>query len=541
MKFPVLLLGTAVLLACVLSVGAEAQEPVQYNAGVAVGPLRLLADVSPNGVWTGSFKMYAQESGPTSVFDLEIADLGQTPSGNKMSVERGQGVRSAAAWIDVASEVRIAGGEQREIPVTVSVPRNASGVYSAFISIRLRPDEPRAGISALVVPAIEVEVLVKVRGSGPLELRTERVELGSAADGTQRVMAEIVNTGVWICKVGGDLLFYPESGGFPERVELPVRRDGRPYSVYPGQKLILNCAPSRTIPPGRYSAMSRLDLGDRRESRSRFDLTVGGTGGIAQPSGGGVELGTDLVVDDPMYTIRMPAGAQRTVAIRLSNTGDEPIAVGVATHGARLESDGRWTYATTEADHPGLTVEVSLDSLLIEPQSSATVKATVTAEKDASLAATVIEGVRFTGAAVKPAGERQIVYDAGALIVIEPVGAGAASLEVSGLELGRMAPDKNPGSAILTISNHGEGVGEIQGTVTLRHESGKLIAEMAIGGQHWQKIMPGGNRKFRMRLPIVDEGTFIVAAELSQKGRPDEPLRAEASFISTEGIPEGLR
>ncbi|MCK4512969.1 hypothetical protein KAW64_14585, partial [bacterium] len=283
------------------------------------------------------------------------------------------------------------------------------------------------------------------------------------------------------------------------------------------------------------------DLGDGRESRSQFDLAVGGTGGSAQLSDGGIELGTELVVDDPIREIRLPAGGERSVAIRLRNTGDEPIAVGVAIHDARLESDGRWTYAAAETEHVGLTVDVSVDSLVIESRSSTTLKATVAAKKDAHLSSTIIKGIRFTGNASGQSGNGRTVYDTGALIVIEPFGAGTASLAVSDLELIRMIPDRNPGAAILTVANHGEGVGEIQGSVALKRDSGELIAEMVIGEQRWVRIMPGGQRKFRMSLPIVDEGTFVITAELSQKGRADDVLRAETSFASTESIPEGLR
>ncbi len=529
------------LFAGALSVDADAQEPEQYGAGIAAGPLRLRADVSPGGVWSGSFKMYGQEGGPVSVFDLEVTDLAQTAGGSKMSVERGQGIRSAADWIDVASDVTIAGGEQREIPVTVSVPGHAYGVYSAFISVRFRPEEQSAPVSAVVVPVIDVEVLVMVRGTGPLELRTERVEIASAGNGEQRVIAEIANTGVWICQVKGDLLFYPESGGFPDRIELPVLADGRSYEVYPGETLILDYKTSKAIPPGRYSAVSRLDLGEGRESRSQFDLTVGGAGGIAQLSDGGIELGTELVVDDPIREIRLPAGGQRSVAIRLRNLGDEPIAVGVAIYDARLESDGRWTYAATATEYPEFTVEVSLDSLVIEPRSSTTLKATVSAKKDARLPSTAVKGVRFTGNAPGTTGNGRTIYDTGVLIAIQPVGAGTASLEVSGLEFIRMAPGKNPGAAILTVANSGQGVGEIQGSVTLKRDSGELITDMVIGSKRWERVMPGGNRVFRMSLPIVDEGTYILTAELSQKDRPDDVLSAETSFTSTEGYPEGLK
>jgi hypothetical protein len=64
---------------------------------------------------------------------------------------------------------------------------------------------------------------------------------------------------------------------------------------------------------------------------------------------------------------------------------------------------------------------------------------------------------------------------------------------------------------------------------------------MAIGSRSWERVMPGGERKFRMSLPLVAEGTFTVSVDLEQNGGEADPLYADATFTSTDVVPEGLR
>ncbi len=538
-----LILCLIIVLACVFASSVAAQETEIRQGGIGIGPLKLVADVAPGQTWEGSFRIIGSVPGRRSVFDIEVRDLMQSLIGHKESVDIGRGARSASDWVIVESEVDIEGNGQRDVPVAINVPDDAYGAYSSFLVVNLRPDRPAAQLSATVIPTVNVEILVRVRSSGPLELGVEGVELRRANDGETEILVDVRNTGVWVSELHGDILMYPQAGGFPERIELPYRSDGRPFELYPGQTIQLRARAPR-VPPGTYRTVGRLELGERRESRSEFTLTVAGTGGgalSAAHADAKTEIGTDLWIEQPVHEISLPPGAVRSVPIRVSNLGEETITLDVVVEDARLESDGRWTYSDSPVSTSGLTVEVVPDTLVVGPNASAAVKATVQLDRDASLSSTVTKGVRFIGRTGPETGEWQTVYDVGALIVIESRSGGDASLAIENLELVRSHPQSNPGSAVLTVTNHGGGVGEIKGRVALMSELGDLIAELAIGSRNWERVMPEGQRKFRMPLPLVADGVFVVRVELEQKNAPGDVLRTDASFTSTESIPEGLR
>ncbi len=537
-----LTLCLVVVLAATLATSVVAQETEVREGGIGIGPLKLMADVSPGQTWEGSFRIVGSVPGRRSVFDIKVQDLRQSAIGHKEAIDIGTGARSASDWIVVDSEISVDGTEQRDVSVSVPVPEDAFGTYSSFLVVNLRPDRPSAQLSATVVPTVNVEILVRVRSSGPLELGVEGIELSSSG-GESELLVDVRNSGVWESELRGDVLMYPESGGFPERIELPYRSDGRPFELYPGQTIRLR-TPTPRVPPGTYRAVGRLELGERRESRSEFVLVVSGAGSAAAAAsvkGTKSELGTDIWIEQPVHELSLPPGAVRSVPIRVSNLGESAVTLDVIVETARLESDGQWTYASAPVPSPGLSVAVSPDTLVLGPKASTAVRATVQMDRDAELDQTVTKGVRFVGRPGDDGGEWQTVYDAGALLIVKPRGAGRAALRVKNFELVRSHPESNPGSAVLTIANEGDGVGEVRGRVLLQSEAGELIAEMAIGNRNWERVMPQGERKFRMSLPLVAEGVFTVSVDLEQKDGEGEPLTADASFTSTETVPEGLR
>lgn len=537
-----LTLCLVVVLAATLATSVVAQETEVREGGIGIGPLKLMADVSPGQTWEGSFRIVGSVPGRRSVFDIKVQDLRQSAIGHKEAIDIGTGARSASDWIVVDSEISVDGTEQRDVSVSVPVPEDAFGTYSSFLVVNLRPDRPSAQLSATVVPTVNVEILVRVRSSGPLELGVEGIELSSSG-GESELLVDVRNSGVWESELRGDVLMYPESGGFPERIELPYRSDGRPFELYPGQTIRLR-APAPRVPPGTYRAVGRLELGERRESRSEFALVVSGAGGAAAAAlveGAKSELGTDIWIEQPVHELSLPPGAVRSVPIRVSNLGESAVTLDVAVEDARLEPDGQWTYASSPLPSTGLSIEVVPDTLVLGPKASSAVRATVQMDQDAEFESTVTKGVRFVGRRGDDDGEWQTVYDAGALLIVKPRGAGRAALRVKNFELVRSHPESNPGSAVLTIANEGDGVGEVRGRVLLQSEAGELIAEMAVGNRNWERVMPQGERKFRMSLPLVAEGVFTVSVDLEQKDGEGEPLTADASFTSTETVPEGLR
>jgi hypothetical protein len=535
------LAALALLTAVLLSSAAYSQEPGERLGGVAVGPTLFDLDVRPGETWRGEIAIVAGAYGRPTTLDLGVADLIQDENGVKSSVERGLGVRSAAGWIDVPSELTVNGGERVDVPVVLTCPGDAFGAYSALILVKLRPEASEGTMVAQLIPAISVEFLVRVRSEGTLRLEVEGVDY-RATGGSPSLSIAVRNTGVWRTDVTGDILLYPESGGFPERARVPLRSNGRPISLYPGMLVRLECDLSRRLPSGAYAALARLDLGGGRESRARFSMEVGG--GISEGEGErNAELGTDLWLDETLFELTLPPGAVRSVPVRVQNLGDYAIALEATLEDARLEEDGSWTFGQSDTPVAGLTIDVSPTSLTVEPKRTGQFRASVKLDKSGPLESAVVKAVRLQGGNVGgSAGDGwETIYDTGALLVVTPAGSGDAAIEITSLRLVRTSPDRNPGSAVLSLENSGGATGSVKGTMILRRTSGQIIATMTMGADNWEPVMPRGRREFRMPLPIVDQGEFVVEAELVQKGSSLGALRADAIFTSTEAIPEGLR
>jgi hypothetical protein len=509
-------------------------------SGVAVGPTLFEIDVRPGEVWRGEFTVVTTGYGKPATLDLVVADLAQNPTGAKMAVEPGMGSRSAAGWIDVPSEVTLSGGERRVVPLSVQCPEGSFGSYSAFIVVKLRPESTDSRMVTEIIPGINVEILARVRSQGALHLDVESLEFRDAV-WRPTLLLTIRNAGVWKSDVHGDVLLYPVSGGFPERVNIPFRPDGQPFALYAGQLLSLACPLTAKLPPGPYDAVVRLDLGQGRESRARFSVDIGSNETVEGSPEGRAELGTDLWLEEDMFELSLPPGGTRSVPVRLKNLGDEPIALTAAVEDARLEPDGAWTFGGALTPVPGLHVKISPDSLVVAPKRTAVVRASVSLDRDATVASTTVRGVRLTSSPTEAGEGRESIYDTGALLVLTPATGGRAAPSIAALELIRSDPERNPGSAVLAVVNRGLATSNIKGTIVLRRASGPTIATMAIGRDRWEPITPGGRREFRMPLPIVDEGEFVVAAEIMEESSAEGPLRAEATFTSTEAIPEGLR
>jgi hypothetical protein len=540
---PKSLLAVAVLLIVSLfSPTSYAQESREFVGGVAVGPTLLEVDVRPGEVWRGEFTIAAGDYNRPATFDIELMDLAQDPSGAKSGTERGTGVRSAAGWIEIPREMTLNRGEKGRVALVLRCPQGAFGCYSAFVMVKLRPGRLGDPMGAVVIPGIGVEVLVHVRSEGLLRLDVESIELHETATASPTVALSIRNTGVWKSDVKGDVLLYPESGGFPERAQISLRANGQPFEIYPGQLLQLESTFPRRLPAGVYTAVTRLDLGDRRESRAEFSVNIGdGVSGGERDRRS--ELGTELWVEETLFEIALPSGAVRSMPIRVRNLGDAAIALHATVEDARLESDGSWTFGGTTASVPGLSIEVTPANLVVEPKRTAVFRASVSMKKGTDLESTVVKAVRLTGSTTGGSVEEgwETIYDAGALVVMTPATQGEAKVDIVDLTLVRSKPDRNPGSAVLSIVNSGGAIGHVKGSMALKRTSGQAIATMMIGEESWRPIMPGGRREFRMPLPLVDEGDFVIEAEIVQKDSSTGPVRTEVHFTSTQVTPEGLR
>jgi len=511
--------------------------------GIAAGPTFQEVDVAPGGLWEGKINVVAGQFAQPTTFDIEIKDLQQVSSGEKRIAESGTGVRSAASWIDAVDELSLASGERTEIGLRLHCPGDAVGSYSAFVEIRVRtPEAEKSPMQMTMIPSIAVELLIRVRSQGDLRVEAESLSFVADREGPFATL-DLVNSGVWRAEFTGEIILYPEAGGFPLRIPIPYRSDGRLRQIYPGTRLTLQC-PASPIPDGKYRALVKLDLGEGRESRRKFALKVGEAGGgPGTVLGDREEIGAELWLEKDLHELNVPPGATRTVPVKVRNLGTRPIALTAAIRTATMATDGALLVTDAAAEAPGLNVAVAPENQVLRPRGNATFRVTVSVEHGAEFTKPIIKRLQLTGVVEgdeQPAGWRT-VYDTGCLLVIAPPRIEPAKLSIIDLELIRISPTRDPGSALLTVGNAGGTTGFLKGHLAMAHDAGSVMGKLNLGGERWEPILPGGKRVFRMPLPLVDAGVYTVSAELVQKDSGDPPLKASTQFTSTVEIPEGVR
>jgi len=187
-------------------------------------------------------------------------------------------------------------------------------------------------------------------------------------------------------------------------------------------------------------------------------------------------------------------------------------------------------------------VLVAPESIVVPAKRSATFRATLRLPRDAEVSGTLVKGLRLKGMSTTASSSgRPTVYDTGALLVVSTGKVTEAQIEIQDLELVRSNEVRNPSSAVLTIANRGSSPGHIKGDLVLSRSSGQVFSTMKIGERNWEPVMPGGNREFRMPLPKVDLGEFVVSAEIFLRDSGEGPQRKSVEFISIEALPEVLR
>jgi hypothetical protein len=516
--------------------------------GFAVMPLSMELSAGPGSRVSGSFSIVAHNTAQTTRYAVTVTDLGQTNAGGRSPVAMGQGARSCAAWVSVTDSVQLQPNGRQNVSFTVGVPAGARGSYHAFIVVELSPEMPRARFAALVKPSVAIQLDVVVPGPAPLHVDARELRLQPAAAlGPADLLLTAANTGVWKSSVEGDVVLYPERGGFPIRTAIPYTRAGKPQELYPGCQLDFRCPLPSPLPPGRCRAIVRLLLNGQIRARNQFDLQV-----PAQPSEAGAagklldksELDLLLSIKPEVIEVTTPPGAHRTLPIRIRNESDREARISVDVAKVRVESNGMLTYEEFAAESDGGWVTVSPDSLTVAPRRSAVVRAQAVRPRENRGQAVLVRAVRIRAEADPTPGHDDWSSGAeyGVLIIAQDPNAAPASLEELSFDLIRTTPQSNPSAAVLRVVNSGGKLARAGGEMVLERESGAKIASLAIGAAAQRVlILPGDEREFRMALPPLDFGGFRVRAEVNPGHRAGQGVQAVETFKVTTRIPEGLR
>jgi len=533
-----------VLMIALLTVKAAAQVTVERPApSFGVAPTNINLDVHPGTRKESSVTIACQNSLKPSRFRITVKDIDQREEGSKFPVEMGQGARSAARWIAVPSEVIVLPDSRQQVPITISVPPNATGAYFAYVIIQVAPDQPQASMVTAVLPSVAVEVAIKTRSRSALHVDVTGLSIAPGTmGGPEELILRVANSGTWEATVEGDVLLYGDRA-FPIRVPIPYGRGGNPIEIYPGLDFTIACPVDRPPPAGTYKAVSRLLLNGRWQSRSEFQLRVpAGLGGtshsaeLVQKS----EYDLNLAVEPEMVEVTVPPGAHRTVPVRIRNLDEREADVRLDVSDVQVEKSGLYTFSESSVDTSDW-ISVSPESLRIGTRRTSTVRAQVKVPKNRPEEGALVRALRLQATAQSKEEEWRSGNEFGVLIVAVDPKAPPARLMVGKPKLIRVSPDKNPTTAVVTVKNEGGRVARVSGQILLERTNGQRVRTLEVGRRREEIILPGSEREFRLAIGPLDEGAFQVTAELGLAGYAGSTESAEVTFESTTTTPAVFR
>lgn len=326
-------LFTIVLFASLALVAVAERAAAQ---GFQVRPLFVDGEVPP-----GSDVVIPVEITPTSQLEgrrieIDVVQLTQSASGAFQGVPYDPDAappRSAAAWIDVPSEVVLEPREATLLEVNLRVPVAARGSYAAGLLLSAPPPEGAEGLRLTLRVLIPIILGTEGRPArqdvrlADASLRYRLPETGGApaADGfpeTTLVDAVIENNGGTFSSFRGDLWIDVKDPGGEwrqvRRAELPEAR------LLPETAISLPVNLGRLLPTGDYRVRGELYVDGRRTAPLRREIAFQGHPGIEA-----LATDIDLEVAPAVLEYTYRAGARRSAIIAVTNPALDPVEVTV--------------------------------------------------------------------------------------------------------------------------------------------------------------------------------------------------------------------
>lgn len=272
---------------------------------------------------------------------IDLANLIQTPSGRWSVSEAGtvgeRPATSALDWIGIDdSSVRsLAPDEELEIPLRVSPPRDARGVFFAALLAEAATPDVERGVRVRV--RFLVPVIISIAGR-PVRQRVEFEDVSMefrtveeqriAADVPQPdvtpttiVTASIRNDGRTYSRIAGAVRIERDDG---DRWRSITRVEIEEISIMPGITLQLENDLDRRLPSGRYRLRGDLTVDGRRIAPIEREISFEG-----DPSAR-VAYDQALTLEPSQLEINVVPGALRTTVITIANPSEDTVELSLA-------------------------------------------------------------------------------------------------------------------------------------------------------------------------------------------------------------------
>lgn len=302
---------------------------------IRVQPVSVEADVPSGQPIQIPFRLLTEDGFPAQSVEIRLAHLFQGPGGSFAHALPTEGEdapqRSLLPWMSAPESVALSPDAASAFDVTLTIPRNAFGTYSAALLVRVPPPQGEEGLRVAFV--FRVPIVLTVRGRpGRTALRFEGLTmvyddgidpLGEAnVEPTTRVGLRVLNAGTTSVSLEGMLRVERQVG---EDWRLVTRADLAARPALPGTDFDVAADLGRRLPSGRYQLTAAMTIDGRAARRLVEVIDFEG-----DPSIDEVTYDTTLQLDPVEIEIPIVPGATRTTVLSVANPSDRPIAVRMA-------------------------------------------------------------------------------------------------------------------------------------------------------------------------------------------------------------------
>ncbi|HEY3267068.1 MAG TPA: hypothetical protein VGM37_09095 [Armatimonadota bacterium] len=356
---------------------SQVSAPVDVSAavgGVLVSPLSFRLAGKPGQ--NAALEVDASVPGTASV-NARMEVLQYVPESGTYRAQFGvQNPQDAAGWFAARDNtVNLRPGERHAFVLKYSVPRSTRGCYYCMVRLTPKPAGSVTGLS--IVYEIPVVFFVGRQASPLISIASPILEAGAATAGRTeaRIAVPISNDGDGFAVIGATGEVRNLRSG---RIVKSVSDSDRNLFPRTKRNLFFSLGP---LSDGLYRASFNVEVGTRRLPRVSADFAL--QGGQVKPltPSDTVSL-TPVVCDPPSFHLTIPAGAERTQVLRVTNVSQAPIKV----RGAALPVAQAHSGSIGVADGalpPGLSVQVAPSDLDLQPGRSGSMRVTVGVDRGA--------------------------------------------------------------------------------------------------------------------------------------------------------------
>ena len=316
---------------------------VTASAGPVVSPLKQEVTVNRGQTKTFYITVANRARSPQArsrTVRLEVMDFSASREGGLSFHKPGRGKYAAGKWIKLSeSRVILHPDKGKKIACEISVPWTARGEYYSAIMVTL--DAPEKTSKALNVKhRIASGIFVTVPGRlYPKQAKVVACGVEDTVEAGESVLtvkATIANEGKVRFVAEGEAKIRDKAGRLRDAFPLKSRRP----RVLPEDERDFCGSPSRPLPAGEYVAEVCLDYGSKwRKARKTVSFFVSpGQAQVWEENHKNQDAGPAVVVVPADMEETVPAGAFRTLTLKVSNT--QPFPIDVTTRVVDSEEPG---------------------------------------------------------------------------------------------------------------------------------------------------------------------------------------------------------